>query len=144
MCTPIFIATLCTLVKTWKQPKCPLTDEWIKMWYIPYNRILAIGSLVTKSCPTLVIPQTVAMPGSSVYRIFQARLLDWVSISFSTGSSWPRDWNLVFCTAGSFFTDWATTEARINHQKGWNNAIWRNMDETGDYDTKWSKSDREM
>ena len=31
----MFIAALFTIVKTWKQPKCPLTDEWIKkMWYI--------------------------------------------------------------------------------------------------------------
>uniref|UniRef100_A0A8D1I3T5 Uncharacterized protein n=1 Tax=Sus scrofa TaxID=9823 RepID=A0A8D1I3T5_PIG len=34
-CTPIFIAALFTKAKTWKQPKCALTDEWIKkMWYI--------------------------------------------------------------------------------------------------------------
>ena len=34
-CTPMFIAALFTVVKTWKQPKCPPTDEWIKkMWYI--------------------------------------------------------------------------------------------------------------
>ena len=34
-CTPMFIATLFTTVKTLKQPKCPLTEEWIKnMWYI--------------------------------------------------------------------------------------------------------------
>ena len=34
-CTPMFIAALLTIAKTWKQPKCPLTDEWIKkMWYI--------------------------------------------------------------------------------------------------------------
>ena len=34
-CTPMFIAALFTIAKTWKQPKCPLTDEWIKnMWYI--------------------------------------------------------------------------------------------------------------
>ena len=34
-CTPSFIAVLFTIAKTWKQPKCPLTDEWIKkMWYI--------------------------------------------------------------------------------------------------------------
>ena len=34
-CTPMFIAALCTIAKTWKQPKCPSTDEWIKkMWYI--------------------------------------------------------------------------------------------------------------
>ena len=34
-CTPMFTAALFTIAKTWKQPKCPLTDEWIKkMWYI--------------------------------------------------------------------------------------------------------------
>ena len=34
-CTPMFIATLFTIAKPWKQPKCPSTDEWIKkMWYI--------------------------------------------------------------------------------------------------------------
>ena len=33
--TPMFIAALFTIAKPWKQPKCPLTDEWIKkMWYI--------------------------------------------------------------------------------------------------------------
>ena len=34
-CTPMFIATLFTIARTWKQPKCPSTEEWInKMWYI--------------------------------------------------------------------------------------------------------------
>uniref|UniRef100_A0A8D1HJ28 DUF1725 domain-containing protein n=1 Tax=Sus scrofa TaxID=9823 RepID=A0A8D1HJ28_PIG len=34
-CTSMFIAALFTIAKTWKQPKCPRTDEWIKkMWYI--------------------------------------------------------------------------------------------------------------
>jgi len=34
-CTAMFIAAVFTIVQTWKQPKCPLTDEWIKrMWYI--------------------------------------------------------------------------------------------------------------
>ena len=34
-CTPMFIAALCTTARTWKQPKCASTDEWIKkMWYI--------------------------------------------------------------------------------------------------------------
>ena len=34
-CTPMFIAALFTIARTWKQPKCPTTDEWIKkMWYI--------------------------------------------------------------------------------------------------------------
>ena len=34
-CTPMFIAALFTIARTWRQPKCPLPDEWIKkMWYI--------------------------------------------------------------------------------------------------------------
>uniref|UniRef100_A0A8D0KB74 Uncharacterized protein n=1 Tax=Sus scrofa TaxID=9823 RepID=A0A8D0KB74_PIG len=34
-CTPVFIAALHTIAKTWKQPKCPSTEQWIKkMWYI--------------------------------------------------------------------------------------------------------------
>ena len=34
-CTPVFIAALFTIAKTWKQPKCPSTDKWIKkIWYI--------------------------------------------------------------------------------------------------------------
>ena len=34
-CTPMFTAALFTIVRSWKQPKCPLTDKWIKkMWYI--------------------------------------------------------------------------------------------------------------
>ena len=33
-CTPMFIAALLTIAKTWKEPKCPSTDEWMKkMWY---------------------------------------------------------------------------------------------------------------
>ena len=33
-CTPMFTAALFTIAKTWKQRKCPSTDEWIRMWYI--------------------------------------------------------------------------------------------------------------
>ena len=33
-CTTIFIAALFTIVRTWKPPKCPSTNEWIKMWHI--------------------------------------------------------------------------------------------------------------
>ena len=35
MCTPVFIAVLFTIARTWKQPRCPLTEDWIKrLWYI--------------------------------------------------------------------------------------------------------------
>ena len=49
-------------------------------------------------------------PGSSVHRIFQARVLEWVAISFSRGSSWPRDWIQVSRIASRCFTVWATRE----------------------------------
>ena len=41
-------------------------------------------------------------PGSSVHRIFQARILKWVSISLFRGSSWPRDWTQVSGFVASF------------------------------------------
>ena len=44
-----------------------------------------------------------SLPGSSVHGMFQARVLEWVAISFSRGSSWPRDQTLVSCIVGSRF-----------------------------------------
>ena len=60
--------------------------------------------LATKSCPTLCNPMNCSPPGSSVHAISQARILEWIAISFSRGSSWPRDQTHVSCLAGGFFT----------------------------------------
>ena len=49
-------------------------------------------------------------PGSSVHRILQARILEWVAIPFSRRSSQPRDRTQVSCIVGKFFTIWATRE----------------------------------
>ena len=49
-------------------------------------------------------------PGFSVHGIFQARILEWVAISFSRESFWPRDWTQVSCIAGECFTLCATRE----------------------------------
>ena len=49
-------------------------------------------------------------PGSSVHGILQARILEWVAIQFSRGSSQLRDWTQVSSIAGRFFTIWATRE----------------------------------
>ena len=68
-------------------------------------------SEVAQSCLTLFDPMDRSSPGSSVHGIFQARVLEWVAISFSRGSSQPRDWTWVSCTAGRRFTIWATREA---------------------------------
>ena len=58
----------------------------------------------TQSCLTLCDPKNCSPPGSSVHGIFQARMLEWVTIPFSSGSSQPRDWTQVSCIAGKFFT----------------------------------------
>ena len=67
--------------------------------------------LVSELCPTLGDPMDCSPPGSSVHRILQARMLEWVAISSSRGSSLPRTWTQVSCIAGRFFTVWATREA---------------------------------
>ena len=54
---------------------------------------------------------TCNLPCSSVHGILQARILEWVAIPFSRGSSWPRDWTWVSCIAGRFFTIWGSREA---------------------------------
>ena len=59
-------------------------------------------SAVSNSC----FPMDCSPPGSSVHGISQARILEWVAISFSRGSSWPRDQTWVSCIAGGFFTYW--------------------------------------
>ena len=66
-----------------------------------------LSCLVAKSCPTLYDPMDYSPPGSSVHRFSQARILEWVAISFFRGSSWPRDRthvSYIGWLAGRFFT----------------------------------------
>ena len=60
--------------------------------------------LIAQSCLTLRDPMDCSPPGFSVYGISQARILEWVAISYSRGSSQPRDWNWSPALAGWFFT----------------------------------------
>ena len=59
---------------------------------------------VAQSCPTLCDPMDCSLTGSSVHGIFQARVLEWVAISFSRGSSPPRNRTPVSRIAGRCFT----------------------------------------
>ena len=61
-------------------------------------------SEVTQSCPTLCVPMDCSLSGSSVHGIFQARVLEWIAISFSRGSSRPRNRTQVSRIAGRHFT----------------------------------------
>ena len=69
---------------------------------------------VAQSCPTLCDSMDCSPAGCSVHGTFQARILEWVTISFSRGSSQSRDQTWVSCTAGRFFTIWASREAQGN------------------------------
>ena len=79
----------------------PLKDE-------KWSEIVS-HSVMSDSCN----PADCSPLGYSVREIFQARILEWAAISFSRGSSLPRDRMWVFCIAGSFFTIWATGEATM-------------------------------
>ena len=70
-------------------------------------------------CLCLVVSSSLQLhglypPDSSVYGIFHARILEWVAISYSRGSSKLKEWthiSCVSCIAGWFFTHWTTWEA---------------------------------
>ena len=64
-----------------------------------------------QSWPTLYDPMDCSLPGYSVHEIFQARILEWVAISFSRGTSWPRGWTRMSCIDRPILYHWATREA---------------------------------
>ena len=68
-------------------------------------------SLSARLCLTFCDPMDCNPPGSLSMWILQARILEWVVMPFSRGSSQPRDWTQVSHTAGGFFTIWVTKEA---------------------------------
>ena len=91
-------------------------------------------------------PMGCSLPGSSVHGIFQARILEWVAMPSSRGSSRARDRTQVSCIAGRFFTNWATREALLD-------SVWRQISclakwvslpsrpESGEEHMCWSQTD---
>ena len=76
----------------------------------------SVKVLVAQSCLPLRARMVCSPPGSSVCGTLQARILEWVAILFSRGSSWPKDWTQVSHTAGIFLTICATREAHCGHK----------------------------
>ena len=72
--------------------------------FTPTVLIPDVKVLVAQLCSILCNPMGCSPPGSSVHGILQARILEWVAIPSSRGSSQPRDQTQVSCTAGEFFT----------------------------------------
>ena len=83
-------------------------DCWV-IWQFYFGALLNSRSSI--SCPVMsdsLQPMDCSLPGSSVYEILHARILEWVAIPFSRRSSWSRDQTQVSCTASRFLTIWAT------------------------------------
>ena len=90
--------------------------KWIKiiMLYIWNNMVSQLWKkvkvLVPQPSPSLGDPMDSSPSVSSIHAIFQARILGWVAVLFSRGSSGSRYWTQVSCIAGRNFTIWATRE----------------------------------
>ena len=94
-CTPVLTAVLFVTAKTWKQPKCPSTEEWVSMWHVDTREPSVQFSSVAQSCPTLCDPIDGSPPGPAIPGILQARILEWAAISFSSAQKWKVKVNLL-------------------------------------------------
>ena len=92
-------------------PRHKIFENKVSVFYSARNEVWTgsrRGGFVAQSCPILCDPMDCSSLGSSVHGILQARILEWVTIPFSRGSSQPRDGIQVSCTAGRFFITWTT------------------------------------
>ena len=108
----------------WLPPKEPQS-------FIPPSIHAAVS--VVQSCLTLYDPMDCSLPGSSVHGSLQARILEWVVIPFSRGSSQPRDWTWVFCITGRFFTLLNTGEAPTAYNNLQWNIIYKSTETLTEY-----------
>ena len=70
-----------------------------------YRLCAGVHAKLLHSCPTLCGPMDCSLPGSSAHGILQARMLVWVAMPSSRGSSQPRDLTQVFCIAAQIFSE---------------------------------------
>ena len=77
-------------------------------------QVVCMHAQTFQLCPTLCNPIDCSPPGSSILGILQARILEWVSLPSSRGSSWPRNWTHISCVAGRLFTHWANWESHLS------------------------------
>ena len=81
--------------------------------FLPYY-LLLVHAKSLRLCPTVCNPMDGSPPGFSVHGILQTRIPEWVAMTSSRGSSWPRDWaniSCVSCTGRWILYLYATWEA---------------------------------
>ena len=99
-------------------PKCVYMWIWFQTYFF-YNLVKTIqveflAYVCVFSCVWLCDPMDCRLPGSSVPRISQARIMEWVAIPFPRGSFRTKDWNLISrisCIGRQILYHWATWEA---------------------------------
>ena len=115
------LVTICYfLMLHFASGQCSLVSGKMEIWlsteYSARSKLLVSGnaseseSEVAQSCLTLFDPMDCSLPCSCIHGIFQARVLEWVAISFSRGSSRPRDYTRISRIVGRGFAVWATRE----------------------------------
>ena len=81
-------------------------------WFAPGNVVSECACLVSQSCLTLCNHMGCRPPGSSVCGLSQTRILEWVAITLSRGSSWPRDQTCISCIGRWILYCWAIWEVQ--------------------------------
>ena len=96
--------------------KSTLPELWdLSMTQLEFQKLGYMHAKSLQSCSTLWDPKDCSLPDTSVHGILQARMLEWVAIPYSRGSSWPKDQTHISLSpalAGEFFTTretWETT-----------------------------------
>ena len=97
-------------------PWCSGWTSYKREWKLPGKGTMRMLCLVAQSCATLCDPMDCSPPGFSVRGILQARILEWVAIPSSRGSSQTGDRMQVSHVAGGFFTIWAIRLAKGDGQ----------------------------
>ena len=96
------------ILQSLQQPEKKFNSYWILIY--GYGCVYMWSVNVTQSCLTLCDPMNYSLPGPTVHEILQTRIIEWVAIPFSRGSSQPRDQPQFSGITGGFFTIWDTRE----------------------------------
>ena len=75
--------------------QCRVSFRWTSKWFNYTHTCACVLFMSPQLCPTLCNPMDCSPPGFSVHGILQARILKWVAMLSSRGSSWPRDWTCI-------------------------------------------------
>ena len=126
--------------------------QWVNRWTVicPCGGMHAcVCAKSLQSCPTLCNPMDCSLPGSSVHRILQAGILEWVAISYSKGPSKPRDrtwvcyvscigtWIHYLCL-GSRFSGYSIPKHKRVRLSYYNLRSWKNNEKTN----VWKRNER--